>query len=413
MSTTVLSCSHAARRAVFARHLSRTLATETLESSTKADSTPPVPKRRPTQRENTGGLRNSPQDTYSIYVRAWDEIDSMPSFFAMLRGVEKRFGRAREFRIQRDYDVETTYTNYFIVDLESEEAYKRVPEAGTSIKVEVPVVNKNRPGGIGLEELQDLLHARDWDPETSGDGIYSEPVQPLPAGEQKTRTVELIVKRSETQQRESRVRRRQQEDEAFGIAFARWRGFYKPTDENGPLQQPAMRQALAKWERTLSQWQARQTRRGRAPTDQAAEDAEADAAIADIEAAVQKDAAEAEAASSEDGSTVEGQHSSGKVTSSEAHSTTAVLESGDAASPPASASSDQQQEAQEKKPARLSQREKILIRARQHAKTPLPEPQSKEEVEQRKAAEKEAVQEEQKKVNTLRDRLAQLIGNGW
>ncbi len=41
------------------------------------------------------------RDNYSLYIRPWDEIESMPAFFAMLRGIEKRFGRVREFRTGR------------------------------------------------------------------------------------------------------------------------------------------------------------------------------------------------------------------------------------------------------------------------------------------------------------------------
>ncbi len=37
----------------------------------------------------------------NIYIRSWDDIGSMPEFFALLRGVEKRFGRVQEFRLPR------------------------------------------------------------------------------------------------------------------------------------------------------------------------------------------------------------------------------------------------------------------------------------------------------------------------
>lgn len=61
---------------------------------------------------------------------------------------------------------------------------------------------RDRPGGIGLDDLQELLQAQEWDAQATGDGIYSTPIRPVsgPEGEtpRETRVVELIVQRSST-----------------------------------------------------------------------------------------------------------------------------------------------------------------------------------------------------------------------
>ena len=153
----------------------------------------------------------------SVYVRAWDSINSMPEFFAMVRGVEKRFGRVREFRIGRvssllrlsshltnialaqDADVSTSYPSFFICDFRDEEAYNRVPSKGTNIKVEVPVVKADTPGGIGLADLNGLLHSRDLDWEEGSPGLYGAAISPLTGdASTSTRIVELIVQPTST-----------------------------------------------------------------------------------------------------------------------------------------------------------------------------------------------------------------------
>ncbi|KAI0365954.1 hypothetical protein BV20DRAFT_953291 [Pilatotrama ljubarskyi] len=338
--------------------------------------------------------------TQTVYVRAWDEIDSMPAFFAMLRGIEKRFGRVREFRLGRDFDISTKYTTFFMADFEEEESWNRVPAKGASVKVEVPVSPRDRPGGVGLDELQELLVSQDWDPEVSGDGIYSTPIKPLQehdgAEPRKTRVVELIVQRSKSSSLEVRHRRRKKEAAYFGVAFHRWAGFYEPRLDDAVGVSKEMEQVLEKW----------------APF--AAEQAEKFAAKRDAEEAASQQPEEhspdshttgqqlAEEGAALDGAFAEDQHvkeaPQAMETSHPAAQTEAAPEPSTTAAPAPAPR------------VRLSHREKILLRARQHARTALPDAPSTEAEEQKKAEEEAQKREEQASISSFREKLLKLMG---
>ena len=98
MSATVLASARCVRSVALCRHGLRTLATEALQSSSSS-STPQAEvlpdETEELQNKKTIKLRKS------AYVRSWDPISNMAEFFAMLRGVEKRFGSVRDFRLLR------------------------------------------------------------------------------------------------------------------------------------------------------------------------------------------------------------------------------------------------------------------------------------------------------------------------
>ncbi|EIW53970.1 uncharacterized protein TRAVEDRAFT_66650 [Trametes versicolor FP-101664 SS1] len=344
------------------------------------------------------------KDNYSLYIRPWDEIESMPAFFAMLRGIEKRFGRVREFRTGRDYDIPSKYTGYFIADLEDSEAYQRVPEKGTSVKVEVPVSKRDRPGGIGLDDLQELLQAQEWDAQATGDGIYSTPIRPVsgPEGEtpRETRVVELIVQRSTAPQTEVRHRRRMKETGEFGLAFHRWAGFYKP-EEGLPIQRE-MERALTKWEPFVAERASQAQARASARVAEVQVDDEPESDFLSMRPPA---GYEPQAEDLEEPSKALDASASATESSPLAASTSAPAAETDSLAPPPAPETQQ--------PVRLSQREKILQRARLHAKTPLPEPITEEAKAQKEAEERARKAEEQQTTSSLREKLVKLMGGNW
>ncbi len=110
MSATVLASARSMRSMALSRHGLRSLVTEAVQSSS---STPPpddVPQDTRTNRFPRDSRSSKPfaarkdvpaRPTKSVYVRSWDPIANMAEFYAMLRGVEKRFGTVREFRLAR------------------------------------------------------------------------------------------------------------------------------------------------------------------------------------------------------------------------------------------------------------------------------------------------------------------------
>ncbi|TBU58498.1 hypothetical protein BD310DRAFT_479332 [Dichomitus squalens] len=102
MSSIAAACARSAR-AVSALRGARAFATETFASGSSSSATDFLPAQDRTG--SSARLRQqanvSHHDVKSIYVRAWDDISTMPEFFAILRGVERRFGTVKEFRVGR------------------------------------------------------------------------------------------------------------------------------------------------------------------------------------------------------------------------------------------------------------------------------------------------------------------------
>ena len=99
----------------------------------------------------------------------------------------------------QDADVSTNYTSFFVVEFEDDGSLEGVPEKGTNIRVEVPVVQTDRPGGVSLADLDGLLPPQDRDLELDVSGLYGDVIKPLPTSddaERATRIVELIIQRS-------------------------------------------------------------------------------------------------------------------------------------------------------------------------------------------------------------------------
>lgn len=110
MSTAALSAARGSRKLAASRQATRTLATESHPSSSTSSPADGIPQPGRVHRWRDKGELNKKHlmrrwSNNSVYVRAWDSINSMPEFFAMLRGVEKRFGRVREFRVGRVSDL--------------------------------------------------------------------------------------------------------------------------------------------------------------------------------------------------------------------------------------------------------------------------------------------------------------------
>ncbi|KAI0657689.1 hypothetical protein C8Q70DRAFT_1000129 [Cubamyces menziesii] len=441
MSATTLAFSRVCRTTA-SRYATRSLGTEALASSDSTSATLPprgsaTSKARPPSRtiDRFTKSREVPRG-YSVYVRPWDHIDGMPAFLAMVRALEKQFGRVREFRVPRNPDVPSQYLDFFIAEFAEEESFKRVPEKGTHIKVEVPVSRRDRPGGVGLDELQGLLLAAEFDPDHV-DFASPQAINPFSTpgalAQRPTRTVEIVVQRSEQRKIEEVYRRPLQHIQKSGLAFYRWGGFYQPSDGE-PSLPPAMRAALSKWKDVAATRFTSQTQRPRDPTsaqgvESVVENLDTPAPESDyLGSELRESESEHSAADSSrepDTTLSAAQSPSDKQPDSPAAETTAQSASArDVTAPVQDASTTPPQSAglaptdtpapETARPARLSQRERILMLARQHAKTPLPDPA----VEEQKAAEAAKAAEEEQKMKeenrgALLGALKKLMGGRW
>ena len=93
-----------------------------------------------------------------------------------------------------------------MLEFADDTAFERIPANGTNIKVAVPVVKKDLPGGLGLADLQGLLEPQERDPNLAADapegapgaglGLYGTPISVVNDAERPTRVVEVVVQRA-------------------------------------------------------------------------------------------------------------------------------------------------------------------------------------------------------------------------
>ncbi|KZP08914.1 hypothetical protein FIBSPDRAFT_874070 [Athelia psychrophila] len=93
----------------------------------------------------------------TIHVRAWKHPDSMAEAMAIVRGVEKKYGRLREFKWIRDWDGPQMYQSILWGSFHSSESLRRVPINGDTINIPAPTIDPLTPGGVGFHEMRQLL----------------------------------------------------------------------------------------------------------------------------------------------------------------------------------------------------------------------------------------------------------------
>ncbi|TBU40731.1 hypothetical protein BD309DRAFT_966797 [Dichomitus squalens] len=334
----------------------------------------------------------------------------MPEFFAILRGVERRFGTVKEFRVGRDHDVTSKYLNYFMFEFADDASFDRIPAAGTNIKIEVPVVKAAVPGGIGLADLAGLLEPQELDPELEEikHGIYGPPVSVLPpetseGTKRQTRMVEVIVQRAKRDTAEFPRSHSLYPHRHFGPAFYDWGGFYtpQPGSDDRPVP-PLMTAAVEKWR----EWALKDPRRAAREQEEAQK--QSSLRVADEEA----ERAEAERRMEEDEKHArEREKEIGEMLVRGAEEEEAVVVQ--RSSPSAAAIHKDATTT-----TRLSsRREKILERARRNARIPVPQVLRAEEAaeseEQEEAGRRTGEEAKEADVTTLRDRLMKLMGGKW
>ena len=146
-------------------------------------STSPMPPKLDKKTHTRNGRANTQGTPPRIFVRPWDGVPSMIDGFAMLRGIESKYGKVRAFKFIRvcwfrfrsfeftlgwtqswcmrpfflvqDGEIPSTYFSYFWVELEDPSRYSEA--ATTVLQIPVPEAERKRPGGIGIADLQPFL----------------------------------------------------------------------------------------------------------------------------------------------------------------------------------------------------------------------------------------------------------------
>lgn len=376
---------------------------------------------------------------HGIIVRPWDGLSGMNDVFGIVRGIERRFGRIREYCIVRDFDSRTQYAPYFWARFEDQASYERIPNGQTVIRVEVPVVDPARPGGIGLDDLQGVLQPEDWKgpdqeepPSLSGQDLtdFQETTG------KKVTDVKVEISGMRFHLPVSRAFRKN-DDFAFLRAFNEWDGFLKPRADT-PASQPWMEKARASWAaKDKREKRARSIAEG---TD-AATDVSESIAGPDIDyeetdrfpgyefRGAEEDAAFIEAASEplsdppkpldhpapqESLQSVQaaGSHSPGQsetVTEAAPHAPD-LMES---AATAAQGEPEGSVEPETQRQPRPTRRERMLAQAREIARTPLPNAEKLSKPEKARLAEDERKKEEERAKASIKERLWRLMGEKW
>ncbi|OJA18864.1 hypothetical protein AZE42_05229 [Rhizopogon vesiculosus] len=198
----------------------------------------------------------------TVCIRMTRLAAGMVDAFTVIRGVERKFGRIREYRFIRDGEVDSEYQMLCWASFTSEDSMNLIPESGINLSVAAPMQDPTIPnGGPGLEHLQGLFEALDGDSPSSL-------VNSTEGPSNKPRMIELNVQRAATDLRfhgeTSPLNLTKAKKRAIGHSFYEWGGFYplKPLYTSSPFlsqsEEPPptpdhkqMRIALNKWSQIL------------------------------------------------------------------------------------------------------------------------------------------------------------------
>lgn len=267
----------------------------------------------------------------------------------------------------------------------------RVPRDPTVLKIEVPLVNSTRQGGVGLDDLYRLLKPQNYvDPtQESLDVLKSDE-----AVVEETVTVDVRVERSKTAVLiPGAVDTRSRVDIGVFQHFGAWGGFYTPRDSAIDDKTRFMRQARTKSAQIVREWQ----RKRGIDVQEEPEDSTVQAETLDVP---DRDVQASEPLAP---SLVEQTAALGEEDLISSAATASVVDTHTPAPPPP-------------QKVGLSRRERILEQARHVARTPLPAQLTAvaEQQQEEKKREREREKEEEERIRvSMRERLWKIMGGKW
>ncbi|KAF9650981.1 hypothetical protein BDM02DRAFT_3184918 [Thelephora ganbajun] len=185
-----------------------------------------------------------------LFIRPWDGVPSMLDGFVMLRGIEKKYGKIKAFKFTRDGEIPSTYFSYFWVELEDPSRYSDT--ATTILQIPVPEVERKRPGGIGIADLQPFLRpplgaqeeAQEWS------GVTERMVDEVDEDKRKNKVYDLRLEPSGAHTKRLQPIN-QRKYFRLTEAFVKWGGFAPPPSQEstGPSTTPTFDSLVEKGSR--------------------------------------------------------------------------------------------------------------------------------------------------------------------
>ncbi|KAG5647077.1 hypothetical protein DXG03_001447 [Asterophora parasitica] len=102
------------------------------------------------------------EEPNSAVVRGKKFLSSPAEALAVIRAVERKYGAVREYRFTKDFELPSHYQIYVNVAFRDPNAFERIPLKPEPFTVTLPSTIANRPGGIGLDELQAVLQPQEY-----------------------------------------------------------------------------------------------------------------------------------------------------------------------------------------------------------------------------------------------------------
>ncbi|KII95665.1 hypothetical protein PLICRDRAFT_170285 [Plicaturopsis crispa FD-325 SS-3] len=196
----------------------------------------------------------------TVCIRPWHGVNSMTEGLAILRGVEKKYGRIREYRFIRDYERPEKYQKFFWADFQDPESFRLVSTEGDNIQVRVPPAkNSELDGGLSLQDIDALLEPQSQNNEKdSADWMDVASKSQVDGSEMQVVDVRIERRAYHFEKNDSEaIEATRNKKLATGHAFCQWGGFAKLepltsspyTSGDGPqsIDKLRMREALSKW----------------------------------------------------------------------------------------------------------------------------------------------------------------------
>ncbi|KAF5380628.1 hypothetical protein D9615_004679 [Tricholomella constricta] len=102
------------------------------------------------------------EEPNSAVLRGKKFLHSPADALAVIRAVERKYGAVREYRFTRDFELPSNYQLYVNVAFRDPKAFERIPLKPESFTVALPSTISNRPGGVGLDDLEPVLQPQEY-----------------------------------------------------------------------------------------------------------------------------------------------------------------------------------------------------------------------------------------------------------
>ncbi|KDR75658.1 hypothetical protein GALMADRAFT_248258 [Galerina marginata CBS 339.88] len=174
------------------------------------------------------GKPRPPPNLRTAYIRTWQPLANIADAYAMIRVLERKYGKVIEAHFLKDFEVPMNYQNISWIVFKDPKSVQRIPERGFDFTIPAAGVQKE-PHEIGMEDIEHLAQEGDYE-----EGFELAVVDP----ETNQRVIGGRIVRSEQDFIGEGVDSRLYQPTAGPVlrSFLRWGGFSKLTPIDSKIQ---------------------------------------------------------------------------------------------------------------------------------------------------------------------------------